>query len=65
MYEIIKKYSSGIIEFKIPEFQDQRGSFQKLFNLKEFLRLGIQFEPKEHFHSISKKKRNKRYAFSN
>ena len=55
MYEIIKNHNSGIIEFKIPKFQDQRGSFQKLFNFQDFLNLGIQFEPKEHFHSISKK----------
>ena len=44
-----------LAKFKIPEFQDQRGSFHKLFNFKDFLNLGIQFEPKEHFHSISKK----------
>ncbi len=55
MYEIVKKYKSGLIEFKVPKYEDHRGSFQKIYNFKELLNLGIFFEPKEHFHSISSK----------
>ena len=65
MYEIIKKHNSGIIEFKIPEFKDQGVDSINFFNFNDFLNLGIKFEPKEHFHSISKKNHNKGNAFSN
>ena len=65
MYELIKKYNSGLIEFKVPSYKDNRGEFCKLYNFEELLNIGIIFKPKEHFHSISKKKCLKRNAFSN
>lgn len=55
MYELIKKYNSGLIEFKVPSYKDNRGEFCKLYNFEELLNIGIIFKPKEHFHSISKK----------
>lgn len=55
MYKILKKYNCGLITFKIPKYEDHRGSFLKLFNFDELNKMGINFKPKEHFHSISNK----------
>ena len=55
MYKIVEKYSSGLIKFKIPKYTDHRGSFLKLFNFEELCKIGINFKPREHFHSISNK----------
>ena len=55
MYKILKKYNCGLITLKIPKYEDHRGSFLKLFNFDELNKMGINFKPKEHFHSISNK----------
>ena len=55
MFKIIKKYSCGIIHLGIPNFQDHRGLFSKIYKSDDFLKLGISFNPKEHFHSFSNK----------
>ena len=55
MYKILKKYDCGVIRFKIPNFNDERGNFSKIYNYEALLKIGLDFEPKEHFYSISNK----------
>lgn len=55
MYQLIKKYDCGIIRFKMPHFEDNRGFLSKLYNYQEIKKIGIHFIPKEHFLSESNK----------
>ena len=53
--KLIKEYQSGIKLLKVPFFNDDRGSFCKIYNDNLFKSINIDFRPREHFYSISKK----------
>ena len=65
MLQILDEYPSGITLLKVPYFKDERGVFCKFYSSDLFKKNKINFSPKEHFYSISKKKCYQRYAFSN
>ncbi len=44
-----------VFEISVKSFLDDRGSFHKIFQKELFSSLGINFEPKEYFYSVSKK----------
>ena len=55
MFQVEKYFDCGIIILKNPYFEDQRGDFFKSYNYENFKKFGINFIPKEHFYSFSKK----------
>tara|TARA_B100000886_G_scaffold340307_1_gene309085 strand:- start:42 stop:584 length:543 start_codon:yes stop_codon:yes gene_type:complete len=55
MLRLLKEYPCGIKLLKIPYFKDERGVFCKFYNSDLFNKNKINFSPKEHFYSISKK----------
>ena len=55
MFEIEKKYECGLIKLKLPHYIDKRGDFTKSYNFDIFQKIGIDFSPREHFHSFSNK----------
>lgn len=55
MLQILDEYPSGITLLKVPYFKDERGVFCKFYSSDLFKKNKINFSPKEHFYSISKK----------
>jgi len=55
MFKIINQHDCGVLEINIPNHKDDRGIFNKAYNYNSFIDLGINFIPREHFHSISDK----------
>ena len=53
-FEIIENPLDNIYILKMPNFNDKRGNFVKVFRDDEFRQLGINFIPKEQFVSTSK-----------
>ena len=55
MLQLINEYPCGVKLLKVPYFDDERGVFCKFYNSVLFEKNNINFSPKEHFYSISKK----------
>lgn len=55
MFEVVPTELSGLVVIKPRIFADARGSFVKTFHDGLFRKLGLAFEPKEEFFSVSAK----------